>query len=117
MVAAKNFSKCSRRRSSLCLNRRHPMPQQEPKVGEQLIINGQAIGTVLDDGKPNPDRIFPKLEILAPDGTTFHAHLPMDTGLIFGIPMVKMPYRGNLVGNKRIRYRTDDFARIYVRDP
>lgn len=38
-------------------------------------------------------------------------------GVIWGVPGYKKPYRGNLVGNIRIKYRTDNYAKIYVRDP
>lgn len=37
--------------------------------------------------------------------------------VIFGNPGFKKPYIGNLVGNLRIKYRMDDYAKLYVRDP
>lgn len=39
------------------------------------------------------------------------------TDVIFGNPQWRKPYRGNLVGNIRIKYRLQDYAKVYVRDP
>jgi hypothetical protein len=36
---------------------------------------------------------------------------------IFGVPGFKKSYRGTLVGNIRIRYRTEAWATVFVRDP
>lgn len=38
-------------------------------------------------------------------------------GLIWGIPPFRKPFHGNLIGNIKIRYRNDDFAKVYIRDP
>lgn len=36
---------------------------------------------------------------------------------MFGIPIERKPYRGSIIGNVKIRYRSSNLASVYIRDP
>lgn len=92
-----------------------------PKFGEVITSpDGQTFGTVI--GTQIEERGEGKVPtmtiVLAGSGTQVKAQVGGGiTGVVFGVPGHKKPYRGNLVGNIRIKYRMDDYAKIYVRDP
>lgn len=88
------------------------------KKGDRVLIGGQYVG-ISDNYSVHPQSsTITKLTIdvwCYPPAST--PPLTTSTNLIFGNPGHKKPYRGNLVGNIRIKYRIEDYAKVYVRDP
>lgn len=84
-----------------------------------LYWNGLPVGIVQtvkweSDRQGSSRAIYETIDITRPTKAIVFSGV---ANAVFGVPGHKKPYRGNLVGNIRIKYRIDDFARIYVRDP
>lgn len=39
------------------------------------------------------------------------------TNAIFGNPLTRPQYRGSILGRIKIKYRQDDYAKVYIKDP
>jgi hypothetical protein len=88
------------------------------RPGATITHQGNVIGTVhsVSIGRGHHGSQQGNIEIF------YHPSMKSPTAssavkAVFGVPGWKKPYRGNLVGNIKIRYRTTEFAKIYVRDP
>lgn len=88
------------------------------KQGDRVLIGGQYVGISGNYSVHPQSSTITKLTLdvwCSPPAST--PPLTTATNLVFGNPGYKKPYRGNLVGNIRIKYRIEDYAKVYVRDP
>lgn len=90
------------------------------RAGGSVMVNGQFLG-ILGNYNITRELNFDRytIEVTTQKNTVSQkvSSAVSTVEAIFGNPRHRKPYRGNLVGNIRIKYRIDDYAKMYVRDP
>jgi hypothetical protein len=87
------------------------------KPGDTLTFRGQEIGIVMQIRSTRDAFNMETHSIDVINKPATQKPIAKTVNCVFGVPGWKKQYRGNLVGNIRIRYRTEGYATIYVRDP